>query len=148
MYATGVCFLGDQQAQRENSIDKQVGNRIRMQRMMLNMSLANVAKEVGLTLQQIQKYEMGITRIGASTLEHIAHTLRVPVGFFFEDVSTDEPSRMPTRKTAPTVDINEFMATKEGLALAKAFRRISNEKIRQQIVSLVADLGQSREAAD
>jgi transcriptional regulator with XRE-family HTH domain len=116
--------------------------------MMLNMSLANVANELGLTLQQIQKYEKGISRIGASSLEHIAHTLRVPVEFFFEDVLSGEPTQIPTTKNAPTADINEFMATKEGFALAKAFMRIGNEKLRQRLVSLVNELGQSREAAD
>ena len=116
-------------------MDKHVGSRIRMRRMMLNMSLANVANELGLTLQQIQKYEKGITRIGASSLEHIAHTLRVPVEFFFEDVLSGEPTQIPTTKNAPTADINEFMATKEGLALAKAFIRIGNEKLRQRFAS-------------
>jgi transcriptional regulator with XRE-family HTH domain len=90
-------------------MDKHVGSRIRMRRMMLNMSLANVANELGLTLQQIQKYEKGITRIGASSLEHIAHTLRVPVEFFFEDVVSGEPTQIPTRKDAPTADINASM---------------------------------------
>src|ERR1700716_1931877 len=127
-----LCETVKQKRSEKDPMDKHVGSRIRMRRMMLNMSLANVANELGLTLQQIQKYEMGITRIRASTLEHIAHTLRVPVEFFFEDVSTDEP-----RKKDPIADINEFMATKEELALAKAFMRIRNEKLRQQIVSLV-----------
>jgi hypothetical protein len=67
------------------------------------------------------------------------------VGFFFEDVSTDEPTRIPTRKNAPTADINEFMATKEGLALAKAFTRIGNEKLCQRFASLVNELEQNRD---
>jgi transcriptional regulator with XRE-family HTH domain len=130
--------------QRQNSIDRHVGSRIRMRRMILNLSLANVANKLGVTLQQIQKYEKGISEIAASRLEHISHILQVPVGFFFEDEST----QIPPRKTDPIADINEFMATKEGLALAKAYMRISSEKLRQQIVRLVTDLGQSREAAD
>ena len=113
--------------------------------MMLNMSLAKVAMELGLTFQQIQKYEKGITRIGASSLEHISHILRVPVEFFFEDVVSGEPTQIPTRKDAPTADINEFMATKEGLALAKAFMRIGNEKLRQRFASLVNELEQNRD---
>jgi hypothetical protein len=89
-----------------------------------------------------------MNRIGASRLQHIAHILQVPVAFFFEDVLADEPTQKPTRKTAPRADINEFMATKDGLALAKAFMKISNVNVRQQIAGLVNDLGQSREAAD
>jgi hypothetical protein len=67
------------------------------------------------------------------------------VGFFFEEVSTDEPTRIPTRKNAPTADINEFMATKEGLALAKAFMRIGNEKLCQRFAILVNELEQNRD---
>jgi transcriptional regulator with XRE-family HTH domain len=61
--------------------------------MMLNMSLADVANKLGVTLQQIQKYEKGISEIAASRLEHIGHILQIPVGFFFEDESTDEPGK-------------------------------------------------------
>jgi transcriptional regulator with XRE-family HTH domain len=139
--------MKDKQSEK-NPTDKHVGSRIRMRRMMLGLTQTDIATELGLTFQQVQKYEKGMNRIGASRLQHIAHILQVPVAFFFEDVLADEPTQKPTRKTAPRADINEFMATKDGLALAKAFMKISNVNVRQQIAGLVNNLGQSREAAD
>ena len=67
-----------------NPIDKHVGNRVRMRRMMLRMSQEKLGDALGLTFQQVQKYEKGTNRIGASRLQQIAHTLQVPVSFFFE----------------------------------------------------------------
>src|ERR1700687_6073491 len=67
-----------------NPIDKHVGSRVRMRRMMLSMSQEKLGDALGLTFQQVQKYEKGTNRMGASRLQHIAHILQVPVTFFFE----------------------------------------------------------------
>ena len=67
-----------------NPIDRHVGSRVRMRRMMLSMSQEKLGDALGLTFQQVQKYEKGTNRIGASRLQQIAHILQVPVSFFFE----------------------------------------------------------------
>src|ERR1700678_1752014 len=67
-----------------NPIDKHVGSRVRMRRMMLGMSQEKLGDALGLTFQQVQKYEKGTNRIGASRLQQISHILQVPVAFFFE----------------------------------------------------------------
>ena len=125
-----------------NPIDKHVGSRVRMRRLMLDMGQEKLADALDLTFQQVQKYEKGTNRISASRLQHIAHILRVPVEFFFEDALSGEPTQTFSKETSPTADINEFMATRDGLALAKAFMKISNMKLRRQIASLVTDLEQ------
>jgi transcriptional regulator with XRE-family HTH domain len=131
-----------QQRSEKDPIDKHVGGRIRMRRMMLGMSQSGLGDALGITFQQVQKYEKGTNRVGASRLQHIAHILRVPVEFFFEDALSGEPTQTFSKETSPTADINEFMATRDGLALAKAFMKISNMKLRRQIASLVTDLEQ------
>src|SRR6266478_9270897 len=67
-----------------NPIDRHVGNRVRMRRKMLSMSQTKLGDALGITFQQVQKYENGTNRIGASRLEQISHVLQVPVAFFFE----------------------------------------------------------------
>ena len=100
-----------------NSIDKHVGSRIRMRRTMLDMSLAKLGDALGVTLQQVQKYETGANTISASRLQHIAQILQVPVAFFFED---DMPAGGDSKHTiAPPNTITDFMGTSEGLAIAR-----------------------------
>jgi transcriptional regulator with XRE-family HTH domain len=128
-----------------NPIDKHVGARVRMRRMMLGMSQEKLGNSLGLTFQQVQKYEKGTNRIGASRLQQISHILQVPVSFFFEGA--------PTVATAPRVDgmieapspayVSDFLATSDGLALTKAFMRISDTKLRRRIVDLVEQIAVS-----
>src|SRR5437667_10087380 len=103
-----------------NPTDKHVGARVRMRRMMLSMSQEKLGDALGLTFQQVQKYEKGANRIGASRLQHIAQILQVPVAFFFEGGPAGEGARGGSEPASPSY-VSEFLATRDGLALAKAF---------------------------
>jgi transcriptional regulator with XRE-family HTH domain len=100
--------------------------------MMLGMSQTTLAEGLGLTFQQVQKYERGTNRIGASRLQQIAHVLQVPVSFFFEGLPL--PSETWSEEGAY---IDDFLATSDGLSLTKHFMRIKNPKLRRSIVDLV-----------
>src|ERR1700694_4083141 len=94
-----------------NPIDIHVGSRVRMRRLMLGMSQTKLADALGLTFQQVQKYEKGTNRTGASRLYHMAHILQVPVAFFFEGAPTvSGPSQRATASSSPTY-VYEFLAT-------------------------------------
>jgi transcriptional regulator with XRE-family HTH domain len=128
-----------------NPIDKHVGSRVRMRRMMLGMSQEKLGDALGLTFQQVQKYEKGTNRIGASRLQQIAIILQVPVAFFFEGAPTlhTQPEGM---KEAPSpAYVSDFLATSEGLALTKAFTRIKQPKLRRRIVDLVEEIAEKSE---
>jgi transcriptional regulator with XRE-family HTH domain len=118
-----------------NPIDKHVGSRVRLRRMMLGMSQEKLGDALDLTFQQVQKYEKGTNRIGASRLQQISQTLQVPVSFFFEGAPTREGAE-GDEPPAPTY-VSEFLASSEGLALTKAFMQIEDLKVRRRIVDLV-----------
>jgi transcriptional regulator with XRE-family HTH domain len=122
-----------------NPIDKHVGGRVRMQRMLLGMSQEKLGDAIGLTFQQVQKYEKGANRVSASRLQQISDVLGVPVTFFFDDAPGLQ--RAASRDDAPSPDIlTDFLATSDGLALAKAFTRIKRAKVRRGIVRLVEEI--------
>ncbi len=125
-----------------NPIDRHVGSRVRMRRMMLGMSQEKLGNALGLTFQQVQKYEKGTNRIGASRLQQIAHILQVQVSFFFEGApSIPSLSRAEGMGEAPSpAYVSDFLATSDGLALTKAFMRIENSKLRRRIVDLVEQI--------
>src|SRR5215831_18758366 len=102
-----------------NQIDKHVGARVRMRRMMLNMSQSDLGEALGITFQQIQKYEKGTNRVSASRLQQIAQVLRVPVPFFFDGVAHFESDQKANQQAALPAEMVEFFATRDGLALAK-----------------------------
>src|SRR3977135_3540967 len=113
-----------------NPIDKHVGSRVRMRRMMLSMSQEKLGGALGLTFQQVQKYEKGTNRIGASRLQQISHILQVPVAFFFEGAANVHPhGDVVSEAPAPTY-VSDFLATADGLALTKAFMEIKEPKLR------------------
>lgn len=123
-----------------NPTDKHVGSRVRMRRMMLGMSQEKLGDALGLTFQQVQKYEKGTNRIGASRLQQIAHFLQVPVSFFFEG-APELPAGPSGMSDAPSpAYVADFLATSDGLALTKAFMRIKDSKLRRRIVDLVAQI--------
>ncbi len=128
-----------------NPIDKHVGSRVRMRRMMLGMSQEKLGDALGLTFQQVQKYEKGTNRIGASRLQQISHILQVPVSFFFEGAPTVAlATRVEGLGEAPSpAYVSDFLATSEGLALVKAFMRIDDTKLRRRIVDLVEQIASS-----
>src|SRR5208283_2129221 len=130
-----------------NPIDKHVGSRVRMRRMMLGMSQEKLGNSLSLTFQQVQKYEKGTNRIGASRLQQISHILQVPVSFFFEGApNVGGPlARGEGMREAPSpAYISDFLATSDGLALTKAFMRISDSKLRRRIVDLVEQIASDK----
>jgi transcriptional regulator with XRE-family HTH domain len=125
-----------------NPIDKHVGSRVRMRRMMLSMSQEKLGDALGLTFQQVQKYEKGTNRIGASRLQQISQILQVPVSFFFEGAPhVGEARHTGGMNEAPSpAYVSDFLATSDGLSLTKAFMRIKNNKMRRRIVDLVEQI--------
>ena len=123
-----------------NPIDKHVGSRVRMRRMMLSMSQEKLGGALGLTFQQVQKYEKGTNRIGASRLQQISHILQVPVAFFFEGAPTSHPPTDGMGEAPSPTYVSDFLATSDGLALTKAFMQIKDANLRRRIVSLVQEI--------
>jgi transcriptional regulator with XRE-family HTH domain len=120
-----------------NSVDVHVGSRVRMRRMMLGMSQEKLGDALGLTFQQVQKYEKGTNRISASRLQQASGILQVPVPFFFEGV----PGHSKTIGDAPSpAYVSAFVSSRDGLALTKAFTRIKKPKLRRSIVNLVEEI--------
>ena len=117
-----------------NPIDKHVGSRVRMRRLILGMSQEKLGDAIGLTFQQVQKYEKGTNRMGSSRLVQIANVLKVPVTFFFE--GTPGQSKLDGKAPSPAY-VSNFLATSDGLALTKAFMRIKDAKLRRSIVKTV-----------
>jgi transcriptional regulator with XRE-family HTH domain len=123
-----------------NPVDKHVGSRVRMRRLMLSLSQEKLGDALGLTFQQVQKYEKGTNRIGASRLQQMSGILQVPVAFFFEGAPRlGSDTKSFTGAPSPTF-VSEFLATSEGLALMKAFTDIRNAKLRRSIVHLVEQI--------
>lgn len=120
-----------------NPIDIHVGSRVRLRRMMLSMSQEKLGEHLGITFQQIQKYEKGTNRIGASRLQHIARVLSVPVSFFFEDApgAPSEPNGL--KEESQTSYIVDFLSSAEGIQLNRAFVRIKDPKLRRRVIDLV-----------
>jgi transcriptional regulator with XRE-family HTH domain len=123
-----------------NPTDKHVGSRVRMRRMMLNMSQEKLGIALGLTFQQVQKYEKGTNRIGASRLQQISHILQVPVAFFFEGAPNLYQDTAGMHEAPSPAYVSDFLATSEGLALTRAFTRIKEPKLRRRIVDLVEQI--------
>ncbi|HEV3499077.1 MAG TPA: helix-turn-helix transcriptional regulator [Bradyrhizobium sp.] len=129
-----------------NPVDKYVGSRVRMRRIMLGMSQEKLGEALGLTFQQVQKYEKGTNRVGASRIQQISEILQVPVSFLFEGGPSGTASEGFTEGTSPAY-VSDFLATSEGLALTRAFTRIPDAKLRRSIVELVEQIA-AREAPD
>lgn len=122
-----------------NPIDIHVGGRIRLRRNMLGMSQERLGESLGITFQQIQKYEKGTNRVGASRLQAIASILEVPVAFFFEDAPGGGVSPGLSEENSTTYVV-DFLSSTEGLQLNRAFVRIADPKVRRKIIDLVRTL--------
>jgi transcriptional regulator with XRE-family HTH domain len=120
--------------------DKHVGSRVRMRRKMLAMSQTKLGDALGLTFQQVQKYENGTNRIGASRLEQISRILQVPVAFFFEDEPNASTPQDSKGRALSMAQIDEFVSDSNGLRLIGAFMRIDNVALRRRIVMLVQEI--------
>jgi transcriptional regulator with XRE-family HTH domain len=149
---TGIAenLEGDEKSSRRpNPIDVHVGSRVRFRRMLLGMSQEKLGEKLGLTFQQVQKYEKGINRIGASRLFDLAQVLGVSVQFFYEEAPAADTSQPATDTLPEKPDENsivEFLRSRDGLELNRAFVRISDVKARRAIVELVRSLANDTEA--
>jgi transcriptional regulator with XRE-family HTH domain len=119
-----------------NPVDSQVGARMRARRLVLGISQDDLGKAVGVSFQQIQKYEKGANRIGASRLQKLSQALQVPISYFFEGLGDGTSD-------GEEDNIIGFLATSQGLALAKGFMRIKNPQLRRRIIEFVASIGEN-----
>ena len=123
-----------------NPIDIHVGSRIRLRRTMLGMSQEKLGESLGITFQQIQKYEKGTNRISASRLQAISDVFRVPPSFFFQD---DDNAASATGVAHETGDVSTFVSSKEGLDLNRAFLKIGDSGVRKSIIALATALSKA-----
>jgi transcriptional regulator with XRE-family HTH domain len=114
-----------------------VGNRVRMRRLMLGLSQTQLGEALGISFQQLQKYEKGTNRISASRLQGISQILQVPVEFFFEGSSRARGQHSAQRGAPSPQFVSDYLATSDGLNLTVAFMRIQNAQLRRSIVNLV-----------
>lgn len=136
-------------AKRATSVDAHLGHRVRFRRMSLNLSQEKLGEEVGLTFQQIQKYEKGTNRISASTLFGISQVLMVKVGYFFEGLL--EPANDTTPGFAeeqPDGYMTEFLSSREGIELNRAFLKIPDPKVRRRMIDLVRSMAAETDGSD
>jgi transcriptional regulator with XRE-family HTH domain len=123
-----------------NPIEKYVGSRVRMRRMMLSMSQEKLAGALGISYPQLQKYEKGTNRISAGRLERLSYVLQVPVSFFFEGAPPLHSHQESTVEAPFPSYVSDFLTTADGLSLTKAFMRIKESELRRQIVRLVEEI--------
>jgi transcriptional regulator with XRE-family HTH domain len=129
-----------------NPIDIHVGSRIRLRRTMLGMSQEKLGESLGITFQQIQKYEKGTNRVGASRLQNISGILNVPVSFFFEDAPGENTSASGLAEASSSNYVVDFLSSSEGLQLNRAFVKITDPKVRRKLVDLVKALAAEAES--
>jgi transcriptional regulator with XRE-family HTH domain len=135
---------GERNARCANTMDTHVGSRVRLRRMLLGMSQEKLGEHLGLTFQQVQKYEKGINRIGASRLYELAQVLGVPVQFFYDDAPAQAQAGLALvsgfAETPSETYAVDFLGSREGLELNKAFARITDPRVRRSIVELVRSI--------
>lgn len=125
-----------------NPIDVHVGSRVRLRRTMAKLSQEKLGEALGVTFQQVQKYEKGTNRIGASRMQQIAETLNVPISFFFADApGADNEQASEGMEEADSANyVVDFLSTSEGIELNSAFVRIKSGAIRRRIIDVVRTL--------
>jgi transcriptional regulator with XRE-family HTH domain len=137
-----------------NPIDVHVGGRVRLRRSLLGMSQEKLGEAIGLTFQQVQKYERGANRIGASRLFDLSRVLDVPVSFFFDDMSDDISQQSPRMMIAglaeelPTAFNVDPLAKRETLELVRAYYRIADPQVRKRVFELAKALANASEAGE
>jgi transcriptional regulator with XRE-family HTH domain len=124
-----------------NPIDAQVGNRVRIRRMLIGMSQERLGDMLGLTFQQVQKYEKGVNRIGAGRLYEVSRILGVPIDFFYDGVAQMDDKRGAGESEA-AAPVMEFVSSGEGLQLTLAFMKIRDAKVRKRVLDLVKSLAE------
>lgn len=119
------------------SIDIHVGARLRLRRSLLDMSQSELGEKLGVTFQQVQKYERGTNRMGASRLFHAARIMEVPVQYFFEGLDEEGDSSIGSDSET----LYDFIASPDGLALAVAFADVKDQTVRRRLIDLIRSLG-------
>jgi transcriptional regulator with XRE-family HTH domain len=135
-----------------NPVDVHLGKRLRLRRILLGVSQEELGKAVGLTFQQIQKYEYGVNRVGTSRLWDLSRALNCPVSFFFEDKDEQTPGASPRNLQADSADIEmqheDATSKREALMLVRAYYTIRKETVRRRILDLANSLGSLAESDD
>ncbi|TRO89102.1 helix-turn-helix transcriptional regulator [Glycocaulis profundi] len=119
-------------------IDQHVGRRLKLRRNMLSLSQQNLAETLGITFQQVQKYENGRNHIGAGRLFELAKVLNVQVTFFYEGLVT-----RPAKDNREDVTLRKLLETREGIDIAQAFLEIKSPTVRRQLIDLAYTLGKT-----
>jgi transcriptional regulator with XRE-family HTH domain len=132
------------QGRRSTSVDAHIGSRIRARRKVLGVSQERLAWNVGLTFQQIQKYERGANRVSASNLFEMARVLDVPIEYFFEGLEGFTDATPDPREAG----LRTFLASEEGRELAQAFPRIPESHLRRRVLQLVRDVVRTHHASE
>jgi len=122
-----------------NPIDRHVGSRVRMRRMLIGMTQEKLGEALKITFQQVQKYEKGTNRISASRLQQIANVLGVTISFFYEGAPTEAEAGGFAESATPAY-VSDFVASQEGLQLMRSFTRIKDPRVRRTIVEHVKAL--------
>lgn len=127
---------------KQHEIDAYIGARVRLRRLMLQMSQEALGEELALTFQQVQKYEKGINRISASRLFELANALRVPVSYFFDGLKsagsgTEYGTMQENNPMAPYLD---FISSGEGVQLNQAYLQIDDDVTRRKLLAMVEDI--------
>ena len=128
-----------------NPVDNHVGRKLRARRTKLGISQSVLAEALGLTFQQVQKYEKGVNRIGAGRLQQIAQILQMPVESFFEGLPHQRSQRRVPTDVSDVQYVADYLATTDGHQLTKAFMKIPNAKLRRSIVNLVEQLADTED---
>jgi transcriptional regulator with XRE-family HTH domain len=142
-------LAGSDREGRPSPIDVHVGSRIRLRRTLLGMSQERLGEALGLTFQQVQKYERGVNRVGASRLFDLSRVLDVPISFFFDDMpdslttSFGLPSNRRPAGIAESADGygDETLNRRETLELVRAYYRITDPAVRKRVFDLVKSMG-------
>jgi transcriptional regulator with XRE-family HTH domain len=127
-----------------NPVDGQVGSRVRLRRMVIGMSQERLGELLGLTFQQIQKYEKGVNRIGAGRLFEIARILGVSIEYLYQDAMSNLSGARGFSENEPSAPVMEFVSSGEGLQLSLAFMRIKDAKVRKRVLDLVRSLAEEK----
>ncbi len=156
MAETSVSILGGNEevyetiGRKPNPVDIHVGSRVRYRRMIIGMSQEKLGEKMNLTFQQIQKYEKGTNRIGASRLFQLSKILEVPVGYFFEDAFANAAPSSPLQglhEPQQEALLLDFLNSREGLDLNRAFAKIHDPKVRRRVIDLVRALSEEKPEA-
>ncbi len=130
------------QTRKPNPVDIHVGGRIRLRRMMNGLSQERLGEQLGLTFQQIQKYEKGANRVGASRLFQLSQVLEVPVSYFFDDLDSGSHGQHSAgfAESKSQDFVLEFLNSREGLELNRAFVKIQDPQVRRRVIDLIRSM--------